>query len=662
MLVADETKPDDKRTLTRRRVLQLGGTAGVLAATATTWQAGLGPWADQDRPDRVGPAQDPPSTFATVRSTGAGQWSDPSTWGGRVPGEGDLAVVATPVELDVDARVAGVEIEANAGLVFRADTSTTLESSRNVVVRGRLGMAPASPSVVHRLVLIDVDEDRFVGGGKEVITSDVGVWVTGQGFLDTSGSAKTAWQRTAAGVGAGATTIELEEEPTGWEPGDEIVLTPTAGPDDEERWSAYDQVRVAAIRGRTIELDGLIAFDHPAVAVGAARTLTPEVLNLSRNVCIEGTPEGRSHIFVTSAVPQSIRHTSLRHMGPRQAVKDGNSGQVDEFVAGRYAVHIHLVEEGSRGSVMEGIVARDCGSHAFVTHFSHGVTWQDCVTHDTVEDPYWWDPRDKDAEVAELPSNDVNYDRCVASLVRAGSPNDFRLSGFFLGAGAGSAATRCVAVGIEGQRDSSGFFWPTTSEGVWRFDDNVAHNNRHNGTFAWQNTDLPHRITAFTGYHNGGFGIDHAGYRNRYVYEDSILYANAKGAINVKAVSKADAGLLQFINLACDGGGLSDYDVVLDRHVQPPREPTEFIDCSFRGHRVAAFGITGEGENPHLVDVLDSTFEGNEFWLSDAIPRDSVIRVSQGDRGWLTLRRADAQGTLRPEWNARVTPVEALTS
>ena len=654
--MADSKKADAKPVLTRRRVLQLGGTAGLVAAA--TWQAGIGPWADQERP----PPPPPPPPASTMRSRRAGPWSDPGTWGGRVPGVADLAVVSTPVVLDVDARVAGVEVEPDASLDFRTDAATTLESSGNVVVRGRLAMAPASPSVVHRLVLVGVDEAQFVGGGMDVLASDVGLWVTGRGVLDTAGAAKTPWLRTVAGVGAGATTIELQEPPRGWEVGDELVVVPTAGPGDEEQWLAHDRVRVAGVSGRTVELDAPVSSEHPEVAVTAARTLTPEVLNLSRNVRIEGTPTGRSHVFVTSAVPQRLRHTGLRHMGPRQEVKDGKNGQVDEFVPGRYAIHIHMVEDGSRGSLFEGVVARDCGSHAFVTHFSHGVTWRDCVTHDTVEDPYWWDPLDKDAGVPELPSHDVAYDRCVASLVRAGSPNDFRLTGFFLGAGAGSSATGCVAVGVEGQRDSSGFLWPTNSEGVWRFEDNIAHNNRQHGTFAWQNTDLPHVITAFTGYLNGGFGIDHAGYRNRYRYEDSALYANTAGAVNVRAVSKADAGLLQFVNLACDGAGLSDYDVVLDDHVQPPREPTEFVGCSFRGHRVAAFGITGEGSNAHLVDVLDSRFDGNELWLSPDIPKESVIRLDRGDQGWLVARRVDTEGTLRPEWNARVTSVPAPTA
>ncbi|HVL03958.1 MAG TPA: hypothetical protein VM386_05935, partial [Acidimicrobiales bacterium] len=90
--MADRKTADGKPVLTRRRVLQLGGTAGLVAAA--TWQAGIVPWADREGPP-------PPSPVATtVRSRRAGRWSDPGTWGGRVPGVADLAVVSTPVVLD----------------------------------------------------------------------------------------------------------------------------------------------------------------------------------------------------------------------------------------------------------------------------------------------------------------------------------------------------------------------------------------------------------------------------------------------------------------------------------------------------------------------------------------------------------------------------------
>ena len=37
-----------------------------------------------------------------------------------------------------------------------------------------------------------------------------------------------------------------------------------------------------------------------------------EVLNLTRNVGIEGTPTGRAHVFIVSRRPQAIAHTAIR--------------------------------------------------------------------------------------------------------------------------------------------------------------------------------------------------------------------------------------------------------------------------------------------------------------------------------------------------------------
>ena len=41
-------------------------------------------------------------------------------------------------------------------------------------------------------------------------------------------------------------------------------------------------------------------------------TFTAEVLNLSRNVRIEGTQGGRTHILIHSMQPQTIRYASMR--------------------------------------------------------------------------------------------------------------------------------------------------------------------------------------------------------------------------------------------------------------------------------------------------------------------------------------------------------------
>jgi G8 domain len=655
------------RRLSRRGFILLGGLAGaggiagairVLArpqerspqtarAAATTLPA---------RGQGAGTAA-PPTTTTSAAAGHLSRWSDPRSWPHGVPGPGDRAVVTRPILLDTNARVAGVAILPGGRLVFDPVASRRLESTANVVVQGRLEMRPSSAAVSHRLVFVGVRERGFAGGGMDVLASDTGLWVVGDGRLDLAGTPRRAWTRAAGAVAAGATSIALRAEPDGWQAGDELVITPTLSPAERDSADAFDLVRVQAVSGRTVTLSGPVRYAHPAVAVGAGRTLTAEVLNLTRNVGIEGTPAGRAHIFIRSGRAQSIRAAAIRHMGPRKPDDESTS-----VVLGRYGLHFHMSGDGSRGSLVDGVVIRDTGSHAFVPHLSNGITFRDCISHDTFEEAYWWDAA-PDTRTSGDPSDDILYDGCVASLVRHDPPSrGYRLAGFFIARGRGNAARNCVAVGVQGAKDAAGFIWPEGSEGVWSFRDCVAHNNDQHGIFTWQNTDLVHVISGFVGYHNVEAGIAHGAYANPYVYRDSILYGNGYAAVAVHATSRTEASSpLTFANLTCDGAGLSDHLVVSERHLAEMRvtTPTVFSGCSFTGARVGAFGWVYEGEdgpsNLELFSVLGCRFDGNEFWLADGILAGSRISVRDRIHGSLLLRRADQPGSLQPRWNARVT-------
>ena len=208
-----------------------------------------------------------------------------------------------------------------------------------------------------------------------------------------------------------------------------------------------------AVSGREPSLSQPTRFAHPAVKVDRS-TRAAEVLNLTRNVRIEGAPGGRAHIFVLSSRPQSLQNVAIRHMGPRQPA-DGFT----EAVLG-HGLHFHMSGDGSRGSVVENVVIRDTGAHAFVAHLSNGVTFRNCISHDTFDDPYWWDGA-PDTRTPGPPSQDIVYDRCVASMVQSDPPfRGYRLAGFFLGRGDGNKAVGCVAVGVQGTTDAAGYIWP----------------------------------------------------------------------------------------------------------------------------------------------------------------------------------------------------------
>jgi hypothetical protein len=597
----------------------------------------------------------------TTAATASRRWSDPKSWPHGVPGPGDVAVISRRVVLDLDAHVAGVVVEPGGELAFDPAASRTLRSSGNVVVRGRLAMRPGSSALEHRLVFVGVNEAAFAGGGMGVLASDVGLWVVGAGVLDLEGAPRRAWTRASGAVAAGATRLALADDPVGWRPGDEVVVTPTLGPDNERSFTAYDTAMVRSVSGRTVSLSRPLRFPHPSVDVGAdagsGRVQTAEVLNLTRNVRIEGTPGHRAHIFIHSSRPQSLKGVAIRQMGPRK-----RADEYTEPVLGRYALHFHMAGDGVRGSRVERVVIRDSGSHAFVAHLSHGVAFRDCISHNTFEDAFWWDGA-PDTRTPGPPSNGILYERCVASLVQYDPPfRGYTLTGFMLGRGTGSVARDCVAVGVQGSVDASGFEWPEGSEGVWRFENCVAHNNANHGIFVWQNTAKVHLIANFTAYHNVAAGIAHGAYQNGYQYKGLALYGNSGSAVELHAVSNVGGATgLQFARLTCDAAGHSDYLVKVVRHVgdpDPNPRPVEFSRCSFKGARRAAFGWVYQGEdgpsNDELADILDCRFTGNEFWLASGVMPGSRIRVRDAVHGSIVLRRADQPGTFQPRWNARV--------
>jgi hypothetical protein len=600
-----------------------------------------------------------PAAAAAAKSVRSGDWSDPATWGGRRPAGGNVIIgTGTRVRLDQPAtRVAGVTIAAGATLVYDPNQSTTLESTANVVVEGRLEMRPASPAVIQTLRFIGVNEAAFKGGGMVPLATDTGLWVTGRGQLALVGSTKLAWTR-AKQVLAGATRLSVDTSPRGWRQGDELAIAPTEAPTvGDVSWSGFDESAVRTVSGRSVTLVSPTARAHPEVA-GKWR---PEVLNLTRNVRIEGTPTGRTHVMITAASPQTIAYVQLRHVGPRQAAEEFTS-----IVRGRYGLHFHMMGDGSRGSRVTGTVVRDAGSFAFVPHRSNGITFRDTISYNTLESAYWWDDA-PDNRTAGDESNDILYDRAVAANVRSDPDfRGYRLSGFNLMQGLRNEVRDSVAVGVQGNGEASGFQWPESSgsngHGVWKFDKgNVAHNNKVNGIFAWQNDGQPHRISGFTAYHNSAFGIDHGAYQNGYRYDHSTLYGNGAGAIRSRASSWFDEGRgawarLRFDNIVLDGAGISDYLIVSDDHVSQAaiENPTLVSNSILRGFRRAAVAMQPEEHNgPYAFDFVNTRIPATEFSLADGIPSVDNIRVQDDGAAYLVTTMGSGRGTPVRAWNAR---------
>lgn len=484
----------------------------------------------------------------------------------------------------------GFTVPAGETWIFDPEADTTVTVSANVIVLGTLVMQPASGDIEHALIFEGVDEGAFVGGGMDPVDSDVGLWVMGDGQLLIEGEEKVAWA--------------YEYDPD-WD-GDEVVAAPNT-PDDYDTFTPVTSTPEPNDLGYQTEL-----------------------LNLTRNVRIEGTPDGYTHVFIRSNRPQTIRYAALRYVAPTF----GDSDQT-----GRYGIHLHMSGDGTRGSIIEGVVIRDAGNHSFVPHASHGITFRDTIAYQVLNEPYWWDPTTDDPSMPSNDTEDVLWDRAVAAGVDfSGAGNEFRMTGFTLGDGENMTITNSVAVGIQGERgfDRSGFSWPEGAQSTWTFENNVAHNNEAHGIFVWQNNSATHLIDGFTAYYNAGAGIEHGAYENAYVYQDLVLLENQKAAIVSLAQGEpgesAETQIWQRIRTDQAVLGISE-------HALEGETPVRFVDCDFS--EVIVDEIEGEARSQY--DFVDCGLEPEQFDLEGA-HGDSRFRVQRADGSAYELH---GDGTVR---------------
>ncbi len=593
---------------------------------------------------------------AECRSHQSGSWSDSETWSHkRTPQTGDTIFIQPnhAIVFDQSNPAAFGAMRIEGSLRFAPKKSLELSLQGNLLLLGKLTLAPESPNVRHAITFVNIDETKYVGGGMQMLESDVGLWVMRDGLLKAEGAKKAPWTHLRGGHKAGQNTLEVKDA-GGWQIGDRLEIAPTLSPDSgEASWNGYDSATITAINGNQVTLEEPLQFDHPQVN----DQWNAEVLNLTRNVLLQGTETGRAHTIFMVKRPQTLKNVELRHMGPRQ-----KKGEYTDGVLGRYGLHFHHSEEGSRGTIVENVVIRDCGNHAFVPHWSHGITLRGCISHNTWEDAYWWDPGKGNQ------THDVLFDRCVASRVQDDPAfRGYRLAGFNLRHGSGNEVVDCVAFGVQGNNDASGFLWPegSGSEGdgsntVWRFHRNLSHNNKCDGLFTWQNNDQRHLVEKFVAYHNADNGLEHGAYNNSYVYRDAVFYGNGNAGVQIHAVSAASRQLA-FENLTINGAGLSKYALEFVKHQPDPQQATWVENCTFTGVTEAAVAFTYDGPPSKAkrdwVDlvacrVLD---DSQPFLLSDKLHPDSLITVEPAQGPMFELRRADREGQKIARWNARKT-------
>ena len=548
------------------------------------------------------------TTFSgTISSVRSGNWSDAATWGGRVPAATDAPVIAVgnTVLAEVNASVAGMQVAGT--LIVDPSRSVTIQSTKNILVTGLLQMQAPKPTIIQAIHFTGINENNFAGGGMDMINSDIGLWVMQSGRLQLQGKEKTSWTNATGAIVAGATTITVKDA-TGWQVGDELVITPTAM---EAR--NVDVRTITAIKGNTIFLNTATTA-HPLIN----NQWTAEVGNLTRNVRIEGMATGHSHIFIRSTVPQHIQHVAFRYLGPR---KDQGGTAVKEQVQGRYGLHFHHCNDGSDGSIVEGCVMRDIDNHAYVPHVSHGIAMVHNIAYNCMDAPFWWDLPDATHRTTWTHNLVVSpkFFQGALSLDTKGAPT-FGTHGFVLSMGDDNRCDSNVVAGQQGlETVTAAYDWEEMPiESAWIFKGNIVHNSDC-GIRSWQNNGKNHVLEQTTVY-NCKLGVNHGAYVNNYTYLGGSIY----NSVFEDHAAGGENGV-RIENMILDGAGQVPYPFIMVEGPAKGTRPVLLRNCTIKGGAKGAI-LNASSNALKGLDVAQCDIHGEITFASNA-GNEEAIRV-----------------------------------
>ncbi|WP_430897593.1 MULTISPECIES: PA14 domain-containing protein [unclassified Paraflavitalea] len=533
------------------------------------------------RPDPEIVSCAPPVYQAEITTVKSGSFSDPTIWNTGLVPDGSAAInIAHSVVLDIN-----------------------FKTSKNIVVTGILTNRSKN------IEFVGINENNFVGGGMDVLPTDIGLWVMGSGQLDFQGESKTSWCNVKGDLLVGQSVIFVDSA-RNWKVGDEVSISPTNAND-----FAPEERVISAVNGNQITLNSPLSRPHPVVLKPA------KILNLTRSINVQGTVTGQSHVFIRSTKPQIIKHVGTRYMGPR---KDRGGSSAKEFVSGRYSWHFHHCMKGSIGSIVEGCIARDGGSHQFVPHVSDGVSFIDDIAYKSKEIAFWWDPGEQ-TNGAYWNHNIVLGNTWVPGALNPNAEDapTFSSSGFLFSRGFQNVATNNVVVAsaLGDVADGGGFNWEATLiEGVWVFKNNEAFNNQGAGIRIWQNSTRNHIIEDFYAANNT-VGIFHGAYANSYTYRNVNLYANV---FTVKAAS-VNSSRVRIENSVLDGGGLISHPLEFIHSPLPGEVPILVVNTTIKGGRNYAV-LDNNAPEVHSVDLVHCNITG-EIRLDPSAATGETIRI-----------------------------------
>ncbi|WP_034342603.1 G8 domain-containing protein [Deinococcus misasensis] len=274
-------------------------------------------------------------------------WSNPKTWGGKVPAQGDTVTIPKDKTIVLDVSPPSLRgLEVDGTLSFDPKARLTLKTDY---------------VMVHGTLQVGTEKEPVQGSAEIILTSNnlsdsihnMGAKVLGVmgGTLELQGAVPTrTWTRLNGNVTAGSTTITVQD-PINWKVGDEIIITSSSFYNPYSPKSQTERRQIKKIEGQTLTLSMPLSYAHWGTDASGVNQRA-EVGLLSRNVVVRsdesildsGTEAGNKqmggHLMAMSGSKVHINGAEFRDMGQRN-------------VFGRYPVHFHQLSDGGLGSYVK---------------------------------------------------------------------------------------------------------------------------------------------------------------------------------------------------------------------------------------------------------------------------------------------------------------------
>lgn len=329
----------------------------------------------------VGPLA--PDAQSTHQATISGGWSNPATWGGQVPGTDARVIIPSGLVVTVDQQLGSdlFWIRVDGTLKFASNVNTSLTADSVFVNHGgRLEMGSAqSPIQADKTaeLIIKARQGNPIDHSWDPLEFSRGV--IAESPIEIHGAPKTSWTSITAIPDQGATTLSLDDAPSGWRVGDRIVLTAPVYDEDET-------FLISGINGTKVTLDRSVTYARVLPKNG----LVLHVANLTRNAQITSADAGsaklQGHVMLMQG-GHEIRYAGFYDLGRTivrpvsdpiivNGVRDPSlmpdCGLTEENVRGRYSVHFHMAGPASERSEVEGnVVSVGRGSGLKVGYINH---------------------------------------------------------------------------------------------------------------------------------------------------------------------------------------------------------------------------------------------------------------------------------------------------